>query len=171
MLQILDDGRVTDAHGRSVNFENTVIVMTSNAGSDRKEASLGFNREPSAMAKEKALKALSDFLRPEFLSRIDEIVVFKALSEADYAVISVLMMNELKTSMSLKKIELRWDEALVNALVKKSFGGKFGARDLRKNVRREVEDRIAQILVDTCDREILGIALSADGETIIANAV
>jgi ATP-dependent Clp protease ATP-binding subunit ClpA len=171
MLQILDDGRVTDAHGRTVNFENTVIVMTSNAGSERKENSMGFNREATVMVKEKALKALSDFLRPEFLSRIDETVVFKQLSEEDFSSISVLMMDELKTSIANKKIDLRWDNALINALVKKSFGGKFGARDLRKTVRREVEDRIAQLLVDTCDREISGIAMSAEGENITSAAV
>jgi ATP-dependent Clp protease ATP-binding subunit ClpC len=171
MLQILDDGRVTDAHGRTVNFENTVIVMTSNAGSDKKEGSLGFNREPSVMAKEKALKALSDFLRPEFLSRVDEVVTFRSLLEADFATISGLMLNELKTSMELKQIELRWDESLVSALVKESIGGKFGARDLRKNVRREVEDRIAQLLVDTCDRKISGISLSAEGSSITAIAI
>jgi ATP-dependent Clp protease ATP-binding subunit ClpA len=171
MLQILDDGRVTDAHGRTVNFENTVIVMTSNAGSDKKEGSLGFNREPSVMAKEKALKALSDFLRPEFLSRVDEVVTFRSLLEADFATISGLMLNELKTSMELKQIELRWDESLVSALVKESIGGKFGARDLRRNVRREVEDRIAQLLVDTCDRKISGISLSAEGSSITAIAI
>lgn len=171
MLQILDDGRVTDAHGRTVNFENTVIVMTSNAGSERREGSLGFNREPSAMAKDKALKALSDFLRPEFISRIDEIVVFRALTEADFSVIGVLMMNELKSAMALKKIDLRWDDALIAALVKKSFGGKFGARDLRNNVRREVEDRIAQLLVDNCDEKIAGIAMSAEDDKVTAAAV
>jgi ATP-dependent Clp protease ATP-binding subunit ClpA len=145
--------------------------MTSNAGSERKEGSLGFNREPSVMVKEKALKALSDFLRPEFLSRVDEIVVFRPLSEADFAVITGLMLNELKSSMELKKIDLRWDELLVGAVVKKSLGGKFGARDLRKNVRREVEDRIAQLLVDTCDRKISGIALSAEDSSITAVAI
>jgi ATP-dependent Clp protease ATP-binding subunit ClpC len=171
MLQILDDGRVTDAHGRTVNFENTVIVMTSNAGSERKEGSLGFNRDTSVMSKEKALKALSDFLRPEFISRVDEVIVFSPLSEANFALICGLMMNELKTSMALKKIDLSWDDELINALVKKSFGGKFGARDLRKNVRREVEDRIAQLLVDNCDINLSGIALSADGGEITAAAL
>jgi ATP-dependent Clp protease ATP-binding subunit ClpC len=171
MLQILDDGRVTDAHGRTVNFENTVIVMTSNAGSERKEGSMGFNREPTAMAKDKALKALSDFLRPEFISRIDDIVAFTALSESNYALIGGLMMEELKTAMALKKIELRWDDALINALVKKSFGGKFGARDLRNNVRREVEDRIAQLLVDKCDEKLIGIAMTAEDDKITATSI
>jgi C-terminal, D2-small domain, of ClpB protein./ATPase family associated with various cellular activities (AAA)./AAA domain (Cdc48 subfamily). len=170
LLQILDDGRVTDAHGRTVNFENTVIVMTSNAGSDRKGSSLGFNREPVMMVKEKVMKALSDFLRPEFLSRVDEIVVFNPLSETDFKAIAGLMLDELKQSMALKKIELSWDEKLIDALVKKSYGGKFGARDLRKNVRREVEDRIAGILVARGSEKISSVALSADGDNITAVA-
>ncbi|HEX2937388.1 MAG TPA: AAA family ATPase [Ruminiclostridium sp.] len=171
LLQILDDGRVTDAHGRTVNFENTVIVMTSNAGSERKGGSLGFNREPNVMAKEKALKALSDFLRPEFLSRIDETVVFSPLSENDFKLIGELMMNELKQSMALKKIELAWDEKLIAALVKKSYDGKFGARDLRKNVRREVEDRIAQIIVQHGGEKIAGVSLSAENDGVTATAI
>ena len=171
MLQILDDGRVTDAHGRTVNFENTVIIMTSNAGSDKREGSLGFNREPSVMAKEKALKALADFLRPEFISRVDEVVTFQALSEESFAKISILMMNELKGSLKQKGIELIWDDALVQALVKKSFGGKFGARDLRRNLRREVEDRIAQLIVEACDRQIAAISLTANDGDITAAAV
>lgn len=171
MLQILDDGRVTDAHGRTVNFENTVIVMTSNAGSERREGSLGFNRDTTVMAKDKVLKALSEFLRPEFISRVDEVVVFNPLSEADFSQIAGLMMNELKTAMALKKIDLRWDDELINALVKKSYGGKYGARDLRKNVRREVEDRIAQLLVDNCDQKTTGIALSAEDDDITIEAI
>lgn len=171
LLQILDDGRVTDAHGRTVNFENTVIVMTSNAGSERREGMLGFNRDTSVMAKDKALKALSEFLRPEFISRVDEVVVFNPLTEDDFSKIAGLMLNELKSSMELKKIDLTWDDALINALVKKSYGGKYGARDLRKNVRREVEDRIAQLLVDNCDKNITRIALSADGENITIAAI
>lgn len=171
MLQILDDGRVTDAHGRTVNFENTVIVMTSNAGSERREGSLGFNREAGMVAKEKALKALSDFLRPEFISRVDEVVVFKPLSEGDFARIAGLMLDELKKSMKQKEIELRWDDLLVSALVKKSYGGKFGARDLRKNVRREVEDRIAQLIVDFGDNPLSVVSFSANNEEVIATAL
>jgi ATP-dependent Clp protease ATP-binding subunit ClpC len=171
LLQILDDGKVTDAHGRNVNFENTVIIMTSNAGSDNKVNSLGFNREPSTVAKEKALKALSDFLRPEFLSRIDEIVVFNPLAKEDFAKIATLMLNELKESIKEKEIELRWDDALINALVMKSFDGKFGARDLRKNVRREVEDRISQLIVDFCESKLSVISLTAVDEQISAVAM
>jgi ATP-dependent Clp protease ATP-binding subunit ClpC len=171
LLQILDDGRITDAHGRNVNFENTVIIMTSNAGSDKKVNSLGFNREPTAVAKEKALKALSDFLRPEFLSRIDEIVVFKPLTKEHFAKIALLMLDELKVSLKDKDIELRWDDALVDALVVKSLDGKFGARDLRKNVRREVEDRIAQLIVDFCESKLTVISLTAINDEISAAAI
>ena len=169
LLQILDDGRVTDAHGRTVNFENTVIVMTSNAGSDRREGGLGFARAPEQMAKEKALKALSDFLRPEFISRVDEVVVFHPLSEENFGKVANLMLSELKESMAQKSIDLSWDDDLIQALVKKSYGGKFGARDLRRAVRREVEDRIAQLLVDNCDVEIKVITLTApEGQITVA---
>lgn len=171
LLQILDDGRVTDTHGRTVNFENTVIVMTSNAGSERRENALGFNREPSVMVKEKALKALSEFLRPEFLSRVDEIVVFNPLSEESFGKIAGLMLGELKESLKQKKIELSWDDALVNALVKKAYGGKFGARDLRTTIRREVEDRIAELLVDAGDRDIKAIEFTAKDQDITAVAM
>ena len=175
MLQILDDGRVTDAHGRTVNFENTVIVMTSNAGSERKGNSLGFNREAGAMAKEKALKALSDFLRPEFISRVDEVVVFRPLSETDFASIAGLMLGELKKSLASKEIDLEWDDALIRALVRKSYGGRFGARDLRKNIRKEVEDRIASLMVDFGERPIRKVMLSAsekpEGGDVIVTAL
>lgn len=168
LLQILDDGRVTDAHGRTVNFENTVIVMTSNAGSERKEGALGFNKDTSVMAKDKAMKALSDFLRPEFLSRIDEIVVFNPLTKDNFKLIAGLMLNELKTSMLDKKIALTWDDLLITFIVDKSYGGKFAARDLRKNVRKEVEDKIAELLVEHCDDKIMGINLTAeDGKVVI----
>ncbi|ADU26569.1 ATP-dependent Clp protease ATP-binding subunit [Ethanoligenens harbinense] len=171
LLQILDDGHVTDSHGRKVNFENTVIVMTSNAGSDKRTNSLGFNREPVVVAKERAQKALADFLRPEFLSRIDEIVVFRPLTEEDFGKIAGLMLNELKTSLAQKNMELLWDDALIAALVKKSVGGKFGARDLRRNVRREIEDKVAELLVTFCDRQIKTFSFSAENDSITATAI
>jgi ATP-dependent Clp protease ATP-binding subunit ClpC len=171
LLQILDDGRVTDTHGRTVNFENTVIVMTSNAGSERRENALGFNREQTAVAKDKALKALSEFLRPEFLSRVDEVVVFNPLSEESFGKIAGLMLGELKTSLKQKDIELSWDDALVSALVKKAYGGKFGARDLRTTIRREVEDKIAELMVDSGDRDIKAITFTAKDSDISAAAI
>ncbi len=171
LLQILDDGHVTDSHGRKVNFENTVIVMTSNAGSDKRTNSLGFNREPNVVAKERVVKALSDFLRPEFMSRVDEIVAFRPLDEADFHQIAGLMLTELKTSLNQKKMDLLWDDALVDTLVKKSFGGKFGARDLRRNVRREVEDKIAELLVTFCERPIKTFSFSAENDVVTATAI
>ena len=171
LLQILDDGRVTDAHGRTVNFENTVIVMTSNAGSERREGSMGFARAPETVAKEKAMKALSEFLRPEFISRVDEVVAFRPLSEEDFGKIAGLMLTELKDSLAQKNMELGWNDELVAALVKKSFGGKFGARDLRRNVRREVEDRIAQLIVSHSDTQLRQICFTAPDGEITATAM
>ena len=159
LLQILDDGRITDAHGRTVNFENTVIIMTSNAGSELKGEQVGFNRLPETMAKEKVMKSLSDIMRPEFLSRIDEIVIFKPLSSEDFISICGLMMNEIKISMDEKGIELSWSDDLFNLLVKKAFGGKHGARDLRRTIRREIEDKLANIMVDNCEEPPTKISL------------
>ena len=171
MLQILDDGRVTDAHGRTVNFENTVIVMTSNAGSEHSGGSLGFAKAPGALAKDKALKALSEFLRPEFISRVDEVIFFEPLSEESFEQIAGLMMEELKTSLKQKDSDLIWDEALLQALVKKSYGGKFGARDLRRNLRREVEDRIAQLMVEAAGRHISAFNFTAEDGNVTAAAI
>ena len=148
LLQILDEGRITDAHGRTVNFENTVIVMTSNAGSDRKEGALGFAKTAEDISREKAMKALSDFLRPEFLSRIDEVVVFRPLTLEDYRRIAGLMLEEYVGSLKEKGVAFRYDDAACQALAEKSFGGKSGARDLRNAIRREVEDKIASLLVE-----------------------
>ncbi|HCB99713.1 MAG TPA: chaperone ClpB, partial [Ruminococcaceae bacterium] len=171
LLQILDDGHVTDAHGRKVNFENTVIIMTSNAGSDKHTNSLGFNREPATVAKEHALKALSDFLRPEFLSRIDEIIVFQPLSEESLKKIAALMLNELKESLAQKNMDLLWDDSLINALVQKSIGGKFGARDLRHTVRKEIEDKVAELMVTYCERPIKSFNFSAHDQDITATVI
>ncbi len=162
LLQILDEGRITDAHGRVVNFENTVIVMTSNAGSERRDGAVGFNKTENELQKEKVYKALSEFLRPEFLGRVDEIVVFRALSEADYEKIAKLMIDELKEALEQKGIALVCDGCVYAHLAKESFGKKGGARDLRNTVRREVEDKIASAMVDAADRDVSRIALSTD---------
>ncbi len=151
LLQILDEGRITDAHGRTVNFENTVIVMTSNAGSERKEALMGFGKTEGDMAKEKARKALSEFLRPEFLSRVDEIIVFSPLQKEDYARIAGLMLDELKQPLAEKHIQFGYDDKATRVIAAKAFGGKHGARDLRRVIRKEIEDKIASILVDQVD--------------------
>lgn len=151
LLQILDEGRITDAHGRAVSFENTVIVMTSNAGSEKKEGALGFNRTPGEIAKEKAMKALSDFLRPEFLARVDEVVVFQPLTEADYVRIADLMLGELKEPLAEKGIKFGWDESTAAYIAHRAFGKKSGARDLRTIIRKEVEDSISLKLVENPD--------------------
>ena len=163
LLQILDEGRITDAHGRSVSFENTVIVMTSNAGSDRKEGALGFAKSTGDLSREKVMKALSDFLRPEFLSRIDEIVVFRPLDEADYRAIAQLMLDEYVESLAEKGIGFRYTGEACALLAEKSLGGKSGARDLRNHIRREVEDRIASLLVERGEGAGSGVALTAAG--------
>ena len=147
LLQILDEGRVNDAQGRTVNFENTVIVMTSNAGSDKKDGSLGFAKSADDLAKEKTMKALREFLRPEFISRVDEIVVFRDLSEKDFEEITKIMLNEYVESLREKLINFEYDGESVKWLAKKAFGGKSGARDLRNLIRREVEDKITNVLI------------------------
>ena len=169
LLQILDEGRITDAHGRTVNFENTVIIMTSNAGSDRKEASLGFAKTAADMSREKAAKALSDFLRPEFLSRIDEVIVFRPLDEEDYRKIAALMLNEYVGSLKEKGITLTFDEGACQVLAAESIHGKSGARDLRNNIRRQVEDRIASLLVERGEGAVTAVAVTGqDGQLSVA---
>lgn len=150
LLQILDEGRITDAHGRTVNFENTVIVMTSNAGSKGIDSTLGFGKSTADISKDKALRALSDFLRPEFLSRIDEIVVFAPLGKDSLVAIAELMLRELTEPLENRGIAFSWDKSAAKALAEKASGGKHGARDLRNTIRREVEDKIASLIVDQC---------------------
>ena len=165
LLQILDEGRITDAHGRTVNFENTVIVMTSNAGSDRRENSLGFNKTAAAMNREKVMRALGEFLRPEFLSRIDEVIVFRPLDVEDYKKIAALMLDEYVGSLKEKGIALTYNQEVCAYLAEKSIHGQSGARDLRNNIRRMVEDKLAMALVERGEGAISGVALSVqDGE-------
>lgn len=164
MLQILDDGRITDAQGRTVNFENTIIVMTSNAGSERTENLLGFGKTVSDASKEKALKALESFLRPEFIARVDEIVVFSPLSEETLIKISALMLDELKVALKEKLIDLNYDDKACKYLAAKCVGGKRGARELRNAIRREIENKIVDIIVDNSEGSIKTIAISADNE-------
>ncbi len=151
LLQILDEGRITDAQGRTVNFENTVIIMTSNAGSDRREGALGFGKTKQEASAEKAMKALRDFLRPEFIGRVDEIVVFRDLSDESMEKIANLMLTELVEPLRDKGVKLSWSEDVPAALAQKAIGGERGARDLRNAVRKNVEDRIASILVNRLD--------------------
>ena len=165
LLQILDEGRITDAHGRTVNFENTVIVMTSNAGSNSREALVGFNRTSADISREKAMRALSDFLRPEFLSRIDEIVVFRPLNEEDYKKIAVLMLNEYVGTLNERGITLRWTDEAVANIAHRAAGGKSGARDIRNTIRRTVEDKITSLIVEKGEGNVTGILVTEkDGE-------
>ena len=161
LLQILDDGRITDAQGRVVNFENTIIVMTSNAGSERKDGSLGFGRTMSEQSKEKAMKALNEFLRPEFINRVDEIVCFNRLSEDDFRQIADIMLTELKSGLAERGLELTWDDSLVDYLVKKSYSVAYGARNLRRTIQKAVEHPIAEKLIDSYLAPIRSICLSA----------
>lgn len=148
LLQILDEGRINDSQGRSVSFENTVIVMTSNAGSTDRDTGVGFNKTDSDIAKDKAMKALRDFLRPEFLGRIDEIVVFNPLTEENFAGIAGLMLDEMKSPLEEKHISLRYTDEALKAIAHKAYGQKLGARDIRRVIRNEVEDKIAELLID-----------------------
>lgn len=162
LLQILDEGKVNDAQGRTVNFENTVIAMTSNAGSADKGSGLGFNKTTNEISSEKAMKALSEFLRPEFLSRVDEVVVFKALASEDYKKIAALMLDEMKEPLAEKSIAFSYDDKALAKLAELSFGGKFGARDIRKIIRKDIEDKIASIIIDGAGGKIAGISITAE---------
>ncbi len=167
LLQILDEGRITDAHGRTVNFENTVIVMTSNAGSDRKDGSLGFAKTAADLSREKAMKALKEFLRPEFLSRIDEIVLFRPLEQADYEKIAALMLEEYVGSLKEKGIEMKYEQAVCALLAERSIHGASGARDLRNNIRRMVEDKIATLLVERGEGGLFGISVAVKENELV----
>ena len=168
LLQILDEGRVTDAHGRVVNFENTVIVMTSNAGSQFRENLMGFGKSDAQASRDKAEKALSDFLRPEFLSRVDEIVYFRPLGANDFRRIADLMLSELVEPLSERGIAFSWTAEAAQALAAMAVGGKRGARDLRNAIRREVEDKVAMCIVQNCDKDMSAIKVEAvDGKLTI----
>jgi ATP-dependent Clp protease ATP-binding subunit ClpC len=164
LLQILDEGHITDAHGRNVNFENTVLVMTSNAGSERKEGTLGFARNDADVTRERVMKALSDFLRPEFISRVDEIIVFRQLNEDDFEKIAHLMLNEYVDTLKERGTRFVYDEKATRWLAQHAIGGKSGARDLRNLIRREVEDKITSLLVENGSDSLTGIAVTADDE-------
>ena len=171
LLQILDEGKLTDAHGRTVSFENTVIVMTSNAGSEWKESTVGFTKNEAQARKDHTYKALSQFLRPEFLGRIDEIVTFRQLDEKDYEKIAALMLQELVEPMKEKGITFGWDEAVLALIAKEAYGNKSGARDLRRVIRRQVEDPICTLLVEQVNGQVALVkAIDKDGKIEIVSA-
>lgn len=171
LLQILDEGRINDSQGRSVSFENTVIVMTSNAGSTDRDTGVGFNKTDSDIAKDKAMKALRDFLRPEFLGRIDEIVVFNPLTEENFAGIAGLMLDEMKSPLEEKHISLRYTDEALKAIAHKAYGQKLGARDIRRVIRNEVEDKIAELLIDKGEGAVSAVAISAENGEIKVDAL
>ena len=167
LLQILDDGHITDAHGRTVNFENTVIVMTSNAGSSTKGGgAVGFGRTASEQGREKVMKALEGFLRPEFINRVDEIVYFNRLSEENFKAIAKIMLTELRDNLSEKGITFSWDEALLDYLTRKSYSMTYGARNLRRLIQKDLEDAIATKIIDSYLHPLSQIRATAEGDTV-----
>lgn len=166
LLQILDDGRITDAQGRTVNFENTVIIMTTNAGSNTKSGSLGFGGSLNDMGRERALKALNDFLRPEFINRVDEIVYFNQLTEENFHSIAELMLTEVKDAIAERGITLSWNDTLVDYLVKHSYSVTYGARNLRRTIQKDVEDAIAEKVIERRGENVARIRLSATDDKV-----
>ena len=167
LLQILDEGKINDAQGRTVSFENTVIVMTSNTGSSRGEGALGFAKTKGDASKDRAMKALKEFLRPEFIGRVDEIVVFNDLDEEAFKKIAVLMLDEFKGPMQDKAISFSYTDEAVEFLAKKSVGGSRGARDLRNEIRRRVEDKIATKIIDSIDTPVTSIMVDVEDDEIV----
>ena len=161
LLQILDDGRITDAQGRVVNFENTIIIMTTNAGSNNKSGSVGFGGSLSDMSRERAMKALNEFLRPEFINRVDEVICFNQLTEENFRGIALLMLEEVKAVLAEKNMELRWDESLLDHLVAKGYSVTYGARNLRRLIQKEIEDEIAARVIAQRGQDVKTVTLSA----------
>ena len=168
LLQILDDGEITDSHGRKVNFENTVIVMTSNAGSERKEGTVGFGHTVNEQNRDRAMKALGEFLRPEFLNRVDEVICFNRLDEKNFAGIARIMLDELQKSLEDKGLLFTWDEDVEDYLVKKSYSATYGARNLRRIIQKELEDVMAAQIIDSYEHPVTQIHASMeDGKLVV----
>ena len=170
LMQILDEGKVDDAHGRTVNFENTIICMTSNAGSTDKSVGVGFNRTEDEITKDKAMKGLREFLRPEFISRIDEVVVFRQLTKEDFAKIAALMLDEMKEPLAEKNITISYDQTALELIAEKSYGKPYGARDIRRVIRQEVEDKVAELIINDVSA-IKSIEVTAEGEELKVTGV
>ena len=168
LLQILDDGEITDSHGRKVNFENTVIVMTSNAGSERKEGTVGFGHTLNEQNRDRAMKALGEFLRPEFLNRVDEVICFNRLDEKNFAGIARIMLSELQKSLEDKGLHFTWDEDVEEYLVKKSYSATYGARNLRRTIQKELEDEMASQIIDSYEHPVTQLhAAMEDGKLVV----
>ena len=170
LLQVLDDGRITDAQGRVVNFENTIIVMTSNAGSEGRVGGLGFGRSDQDLVKERTMKALREFLRPEFINRVDEIITFNHLSEENFAGIADIMLRELQDSLATRGLTLTWDDAVRRELVKKAFSVTYGARNLRRTIQKELEDPISEKIIDSFENPISSIHIIVKEDKIFIEA-
>ncbi len=170
LLQVLDDGRITDAQGRTVNFENTVIVMTSNAGSEGRVGGMGFGRTDTDVIKEKTMKALREFLRPEFINRVDEIITFNHLSEEDFLGIADIMLRELRQSLSDRGLSVTFDENVREFLVKKAYSITYGARNLRRTIQKELEDPISERIIESFETPISSIHITADAQKITVTA-
>ena len=166
LLQVLDDGRITDAQGRVVNFENTIIVMTSNAGSEGRVGGLGFGRAEGDMVREKTMKALREFLRPEFINRVDEIITFNHLTEENFLGIADIMLSELKDSLSNRGLHLTWNEDLRQLLVKKAYSQVYGARNLRRTIQRELEDPISEAIIDSFEKPMSAIHIGVEEDKV-----
>ena len=171
LLQILDDGRITDAQGRTVNFENTVIVMTTNAGSDKRTGSVGFNMSADEQGKEKAVKALNDFLRPEFINRVDEIIYFHRLTEENIRTIASLMLEDLRTAMAERGTALTWDESVITYLAEKGYSAAYGARNLQRLIQKDVEDAIATEIIDHLKGAAKTVGLTVQDGKIVVLAI
>ena len=171
LLQILDDGRITDAQGRTVNFENTVIVMTTNAGSDKRTSSVGFNMSADEQGKEKAVKALNDFLRPEFINRVDEIIYFHRLTEENIRAIASLMLEDLRTAMAERGTALTWDESVITYLAEKGYSAAYGARNLQRLIQKDVEDAIATEIIDHLKGAAKTVGLTVQDGKIVVLAI
>jgi ATP-dependent Clp protease ATP-binding subunit ClpC len=166
LLQILDDGYVTDAQGRKVDFSNTILIMTTNAGSDKSYGAVGFGRSMNDQGKEKTLKALGDFLRPEFINRVDEIVYFNRLTEENFRGIASIMLGELRDNLKEKGIGLIWEDSVLDYLTKKSYSITYGARNLRRQIQKDIEDPLAGKIIDNFDQPFTQVKLASDGEQI-----
>ena len=167
LLQVLDDGRITDAQGRVVNFENTVVVMTSNAGSEGRVGGLGFGRTDNDMVKEKTMNALKEFLRPEFINRVDEIITFNRLTEENFLGIADIMLAELRDSLRARELTLTWDDSVRTFLVKKAFSVTYGARNLRREIQKSLEDPISEKIIDSFENPISALHISVENDEII----
>jgi len=170
LLQVLDDGRITDAQGRLVNFENAIIVMTSNAGSEGNVASLGFGVSQKDQTSEKTMKALRQFLRPEFINRVDEIITFNHLTEENFLGIADIMLCELRESLDNRGLTLTWDDSVRDYLVKEAYSVTYGARNLRRTIQQKLEDPISEIIIDSFENPVSQIHIHVDESGPVLNA-